>query len=71
MDFLKAKNIETTFHYIPLHLSSAGKKFGKSFKEDEHTKKESERLLRLPMYYDLKPEQVDYITGQVERFFHD
>jgi len=71
MDFLKSRNIQTTFHYIPLHLSLAGKKFGRFSGEDKYTLKESERLLRLPLYYDLKPRQTDYVTAQIEKFFSD
>ncbi|MCR5720674.1 MAG: dTDP-4-amino-4,6-dideoxygalactose transaminase [Lachnospiraceae bacterium] len=70
-NYLKKDNgIYAVFHYIPLHTSPAGKKFGRFFGEDRYTTKESERLLRLPMYYDLKPEEVEYICSKVTRFYN-
>ena len=50
---LKDRGIYSAFHYIPLHSAKAGLKYGRFFGEDVYTTKESERLLRLPMYYDL------------------
>lgn len=67
--FLKENQIWSVFHYIPLHTAPAGKKFGRFHGEDVYTTKESERLLRLPMYYGLQPEQVSYITGKVKEFY--
>lgn len=67
---LKENDILSVFHYIPLHTAPAGKKFGRFHGEDEYTTKESERLLRLPMFYTLTDEQVDYITGKVKEFYH-
>ena len=69
IDFLKDKGILTVFHYIPLHTSPAGQKFGRFHGDDTYTTKESERLLRLPMYYGLKKEQVEYIIGKVGDFY--
>lgn len=67
--FLKENEILSVFHYIPLHTAPAGEKFGRFDGKDEFTTKESERLARLPMYYGLKPEQVDYITGKIYEFY--
>ncbi len=67
--FLKEKDILAVFHYIPLHSAPAGKKFGRFHGEDKYTTRESERLLRLPMYYKLEPSQVDYICEQVKAFY--
>jgi len=53
--FLKEAEILAVFHYIPLHSSPAGQRFGEFFSEDIHTTKESERLLRLPLFYNLTP----------------
>jgi dTDP-4-amino-4,6-dideoxygalactose transaminase len=53
IEHLKKEEIQAVFHYIPLHSSPAGKKFGRFFGEDVYTSKESERLLRLPMYFGL------------------
>lgn len=67
--FLKEKGVLSVFHYIPLHSAPAGKKFGRFHGEDVYTTKESERLARLPMYYGLKPGQVEYICEQVKAFY--
>ncbi len=67
--FLKANNIWAVFHYIPLHSAPAGRRFGRFHGEDKYTTKESERLLRLPMYYGLKEEEVSYICEKVREFY--
>ena len=66
---LKEKGIMAVFHYIPLHSAPAGLKFGRFHGEDVYTTRESERLLRLPMYYGLKGEQVEEICDAVKEFF--
>lgn len=71
MDFLKKKGINTTFHYIPLHTSNAGKKFGEFIGLDIHTTKESERLLRLPIYHNLEKSSVKKVIDQVNLFFEN
>ena len=67
--FLREKGVDSAFHYIPLHSAIAGRKYGRFVGEDVYTTKESERLLRLPMYYQLKPEQVRYICDQIIEFY--
>ncbi len=69
MKYLKDRGIQTTFHYIPLHTAPAGKKFGEFVGKDIYTTKESERLLRLPMFYDLTEQQVDMICDYINIFF--
>lgn len=69
ISYLKEKNILSVFHYIPLHNAPAGMKFGRFHGEDVYTTKESERLLRLPMYYNLKEEEIQYICEQIIEFF--
>lgn len=69
IDYLKAKEILSVFHYVPLHSAPAGIKFGRFHGEDRYTTRESERLLRLPMYYRLTADQVEYITEQVKAFY--
>jgi dTDP-4-amino-4,6-dideoxygalactose transaminase len=66
---LKANDILAVFHYIPLHTAPAGLKYGRFSGEDVYTTKESERLMRLPMYYGLTMEQVDYICSRVAEFY--
>ncbi|MEE1125132.1 MAG: dTDP-4-amino-4,6-dideoxygalactose transaminase [Acutalibacteraceae bacterium] len=67
--FLKEKGVNAVFHYIPLHSSPAGKKFGIFNGEDKYTTKESERLLRLPMYYGIEENDVIYIAEKVREFY--
>lgn len=67
--FLKENDILSVFHYVPLHSAPAGLKFGRFHGEDKYTTRESERLLRLPMYYGLTLGQVDYISDKVKAFY--
>lgn len=69
ISYMKENGVLTVFHYIPLHTSPAGQKFGRFHGEDRYTTKESERLVRLPMYYGLTLDQVDFICGLVKNFF--
>ncbi len=69
IDYLKERGVHSVFHYIPLHSAPAGLKFGRFHGEDKYTTRESERLLRLPMFYSLTLEQVDYICEQVKSFY--
>ena len=66
---LKEQGISAVFHYVPLHSAAAGSIYGRFHGEDRYTTKESQRLLRLPMYYGLTLEDVEYVTEQIDRFF--
>ncbi len=70
LDFLKKNGVYSVFHYVPLHSAPAGMKFGRFHGEDKYTTGESERLFRLPMYYTLTEEQVNYIVSKVKEFYH-
>ena len=67
--FLKENDIQAVFHYIPLHSAPAGQQYGRFSGEDKYTTTESERLLRLPLYYGLTDEEVDYICDKIKEFF--
>lgn len=67
--YLKGKQINSVFHYIPLHSSPAGKRLGVFHGEDKYTTKESERILRLPLYYGLTKEQVKMVTDSIYEYF--
>lgn len=69
IDFLKQKDIMAVFHYVPLHSAPAGLKFGRFHGEDRYTTRESERLLRLPMFYKLTADETAYIADQVKAFY--
>lgn len=68
-DYLKEKGISAAFHYVPLHSSEAGRRYGRFCGEDRFTTKESERLLRLPMYYGLGQAEVEYVVETVAHFY--
>lgn len=65
IDYMKQKQIGCVFHYVPLHSSAAGVKYGRFCGEDVYTTKESERLVRLPMWYGLSEEEKCYILGNI------
>lgn len=67
--YLKQNGIGAVFHYIPLHSSPAGKQFGTFFGEDRYTTKESERLLRLPMYYGLENADIEKVINKIKEFY--
>ena len=69
MAFLKAKGIGCVFHYVPLHSAPAGRRFGRFSGADEYTTKESGRLVRLPMYYGLREEDIREVVRAAEGFF--
>ena len=69
ISYMKENGVGCVFHYIPLHSAPAGRKFGRFHGEDEYTTKESERLMRLPMYYGLKSEEIDYVIECLEKFY--
>ena len=69
ISFLKENGVQAVFHYIPLHSAPAGQRFGRFHGEDVYTTKESERLMRLPMYYGLKEEEVRYVAAKVTEFY--
>lgn len=71
IDYLKCNDIMAVFHYIPLHSSPAGIRYGRFHGEDKYTTVESERLLRLPLYYGLKESDVAYIIEKVVNFYDE
>ena len=68
LSYLRERGICSVFHYVPLHSSPAGKKFGRFHGEDVYTTKESERLLRLPMFYNLDMEDVKKVVDAIVSF---
>ena len=69
--YMKEREIQTVFHYVPLHSAPAGVKFGRFSGEDEYTTKESERLVRLPLYYGLKKEDIERTIQDTIAFFRE
>ncbi len=66
---LKSSEIASAFHYIPLHSAPAGERFGRFYGEDKYTTKESERLLRLPLYYGLTEQDAAKVAEGVLSFY--
>jgi dTDP-4-amino-4,6-dideoxygalactose transaminase len=71
LNYLKSNDVEAVFHYVPLHSSIAGIKFGQFHQKDEVTTKESEKIIRLPLYYGLKNNDIIKICNLIKRFFND
>ena len=69
IEFLKHKDVGAVFHYVPLHSAPAGKKYGIFAGQDLYTTKESERLLRLPMYYGLSKIDIANIVIEIQNFY--
>lgn len=68
IEYLKENGVNAVFHYIPLHSSPAGKELGRFCGEDCYTTKESERLLRLPLYYGMG-NNVERVVEVVKTFW--
>ena len=58
------------FHYVPLHSAPAGRKFGRFNGEDRYTTKESEILIRLPLFYSITDKEVEYTIEMLLEYFH-
>lgn len=69
ISYLKENGVLAVFHYIPLHTAPAGIKYGRFHGNDEYTTKESERLVRLPMYYGLSKEDILFVVDCIKRFY--
>lgn len=70
ISYLKERDIAAVFHYVPLHSAPAGLRFGRFHGEDRYTTKESERLMRLPMYYNLSESDQQKVIDAVHGFYH-
>ena len=71
INYLKEHDIMSVFHYIPLHSSPAGQCYGRFSGEDQYTTNESERLLRLPMYYNMGRAVVENIVSCIMNYYRD
>ena len=69
LNYLKENGIQAVFHYVPLHSAPAGRKFGRFNGEDRYTTKESERLIRLPLFYSISDEEVEYTIEMLLEYF--
>lgn len=69
INYMKENDILTVFHYIPLHSAPAGREYGVFAGEDKYTTKESERIVRLPLYYNMG-ETVDRVIETINKYFN-
>lgn len=69
IQYMRSNGVGCVFHYVPLHSSEAGKKFGVFSGKDIYTTKESERLVRLPIFYNLSEEDRDRVVYYLKKFF--
>ncbi len=69
IQWLKEREIMAVFHYVPLHSAAAGRKFGRFAGEDRYTTAESDRLLRLPMYFGLTKDELTQTVTAIRQFF--
>lgn len=70
IDYMNKNNVLCVFHYVPLHSAPAGLKFGRFNSEDIYTTSESDRLVRLPMYYNITSSDVKYVIEKTLSFFN-
>lgn len=71
IEYMKEHGILTVFHYVPLHSAPAGIKFGRFDGEDVYTTADSDRLVRLPMYYGLTDEDRNTVIAAAKSFFEN
>lgn len=69
ISYMRAKGIMAVFHYVPLHSSIAGQKYGEFIGEDQFTTNLSERLVRLPLFYQLSTDELNYVCNTVKSYF--
>lgn len=69
IEYLKEKNINAVFHYVPLHSSPAGRKYGRSVGDLFNTTDLSNRVLRLPLFYEMSNDQVEFVVEAIQMFY--
>lgn len=71
INYMRSKQVNCVFHYVPLHTAEGGRKYGEFNGEDKYTTVESERLVRLPMFYGLTMQEKEYIVENIYKFFEE
>ena len=69
IQFLKSKNISAVFHYVPLHSSPAGRKYGRAFGDLPVTDDISDRVLRLPLYFEMTDKEIQQVVDSIVSFY--
>lgn len=70
IQYMKENDILCVFHYVPLHSAPAGRKFGRFSGEDKYTTQESDRLVRLPLYYNIDKNDLEKVVNKTIEFFY-
>lgn len=68
IEYMRSKKIGCVFHYVPLHSAEAGRKFGRFNGQDQYTTSESDRLVRLPLYYGLEQDEIERVVWETVRW---
>lgn len=69
IEHLKNKGIYAVFHYIPLHSSPAGRRYGRASGPMHVTNDVSQRILRLPLYYEMTDAELDQVVAEINNYF--
>ena len=69
IQYLKSKNIIAITHYVPLHSSKGGKKYGRISGGMEVTNEMSQRVIRLPLFYEMKKDEVNRVVEEINNFY--
>ena len=69
IDHMRERGVQCTFHYVPLHSSPAGQRFGRFHGQDVYTTRESERLVRFPLFYGMTDEERATVCEAARAFF--
>ncbi len=69
INYLFKNEVNAVFHYVPLHNSEAGLRYGRFNGDERYTCSESDRLIRLPLFFGIKADEVNYITNLVKQFY--
>lgn len=67
--YLKQQKIHAVFHYLPLHDTAMGMRHGKFVGDDQHTLETSQKIVRLPLYYDIQNDDIERVTQAIKRFY--
>ena len=71
IQFMKERDILCVFHYVPLHSAPAGQRFGRFHGKDQYTTVESNRLVRLPLYYGLSQKDQEFVIKSIHDFYEE
>ncbi|MEZ9442637.1 dTDP-4-amino-4,6-dideoxygalactose transaminase [Vibrio sp. 10N.222.54.F12] len=69
LNYLKEREVSAVFHYVPLHTASAGLEFGEFCGDDTYTTNESEKLIRLPLYFGMERGDVELVSKYIKDFY--